>query len=77
MQSKEICRRQLKHLGAFVTAVVAVVAVPVVVVLVGGFFSESETVLKREKSIFDYLTLDSVWFWPSNSKAGYLRPSNS
>ena len=28
--------------------------------------------LIRKKSIFDHSTLASVWFWPSNSKTGYL-----
>jgi hypothetical protein len=31
---------------------------------------------KKEKSIFEHPTIASVWFWPSNSKTGYLRPSN-
>ena len=30
----------------------------------------------RKKSIFDHPTLASVWFWSSNSKTGYLWPSN-
>ena len=30
----------------------------------------------RVKSIFGHPTLASVWFWPLNSKTGYLRPSN-
>jgi hypothetical protein len=34
------------------------------------------TRLEKEKSIFDHPTIVSVWFWPSNSKIGYLRPSN-
>jgi hypothetical protein len=33
--------------------------------------------LIKEKSIFDNPTIASVWFWPSNFKTGYLRPSNS
>ena len=31
---------------------------------------------KRKKSIFNHPILTSVWFWPSNSKTGYLWPSN-
>ena len=30
----------------------------------------------RVKFIFDHPTLVSVWFWPLNSKTGYLRPLN-
>jgi hypothetical protein len=26
---------------------------------------------------FDHPTIVFVWFWPSNSKTGYFRPSNS
>ena len=29
-----------------------------------------------KKSIFDHPTIARVWFWPLNSKTGYLRPSN-
>ena len=31
---------------------------------------------KRKKFIFNHPILTSVWFWPSNSKTGYLWPSN-
>jgi hypothetical protein len=30
----------------------------------------------KKKSIFDHPTLAKVWFWPSNSKIGYLWLSN-
>jgi hypothetical protein len=35
-----------------------------------------EIVLKWKKFIFDHPTLAKVWFWPSNSKTGYLWASN-
>ena len=32
--------------------------------------------IKEKKFIFDHPILAWVWFWPSNSKPGYLWPSN-
>jgi hypothetical protein len=33
--------------------------------------------VQKKRFILDHLTLDSVWLWLSNSKTGYIWPSNS